>query len=163
MKTVVNAKPAGDIPMVLKLLVRQRDLYKLMGEFSVQQAECVEKGETEELLKVLSQRQYLVDSLMETNAELTPYRERWDSIVANMTEGIKTQVNSLVDEVEGQLREILKRDDVTQKNLQAAKAEVGQQLQQSRHTGAAMGAYRGAAAGAYAANQVAARYMDNRG
>ncbi|QQE11183.1 hypothetical protein JD969_17040 [Planctomycetota bacterium] len=162
-KTIVNTRLAYDVAAVVKLLTRQRDLYKRLSEFSAQQAACVESGETEELLKVLSQRQYLVDALTKLNTELQPYRARWDEISGAMNGAVKLQVNGLVDEVERLLSEMLKRDDETQKKLELAKAEVGKKIHQTKKVGQVANAYRGAAMNAYAAGGGVSRYTDNRG
>ena len=163
MKTISSRRPGGDVPEVLQLLTRQRDLYKQLEILSQKQAKLVELGQTEALLTVLSERQYLVDSLMELNASLQVYRQRWDAISAQMSQMVKDKVNGLVDEVEKLLTAIMGRDEVTQKKLEEAKAKTGMELNKTRQSQKVMGVYRGTAAAAYQKQSQIARVMDNRG
>ncbi|WP_432799447.1 flagellar export chaperone FlgN [Poriferisphaera sp. WC338] len=154
----------GDVPAVIALLHQQKELYEKLDVLSDHQSVLVGQGDTDQLLAVLAQRQALVDGLVALNGKMQPYREKWDAVAGGMNAACKAQVNGLVDEVERLLAQILKRDELTQGQLQTAKTQVGQELAKTNQGGAAASAYsKGTAANAYAAQSKVARFMDNRG
>lgn len=152
-----TAHPREESPSLLKLLIRQRDLYRQLKQLSDQQASLIEAGETDQLLAVLAQRQRMVDALMATNQELAAHRKTTPNLQNDLMPQQREQARALMDEVDGLLHGIIEQDDRDRQQLQTAQQAVGTQLKQVARGGAAMSAYRSAPPSS------AARFTDRRG
>ena len=142
------------------LLTRQRDLYQQLKSLSDQQGGLIAAGEAEQLLTLLGQRQQLVEELGVLSVEISPHRAAIASLAGDAAGPYAATLRSLVDEVRGLLGSIIEQDDAGQKELEAARDEVGGQLRRAAGAPAALGAYRGGAALAAAP---APRFTDQRG
>lgn len=127
---------------LVELLSRQRDLYRQLKSLSDQQAGLIERGETEQLLSVLGQRQQIVDELSRLTGELGPYRENWRQLSERLATPDREQVHELIDEVETTLNAIVSQDDRDRQQLAGSREAVGQQVQKVQHAGSAVNAYR---------------------
>lgn len=147
-----------DVPELMDLLTRQRDLYLRLKGLSDQQASFIDAGDTEQLLGILSQRQALVDALGRINGDLTPYRESWSEVSDRLPEARRGEVHGLLDEVESLLAGILAQDEAAGKRLAEAQQKIGGELTQAARTGSAIRAY-----GHAPAARGGARFADHRG
>jgi flagellar biosynthesis/type III secretory pathway chaperone len=126
---------------LLELLEQQRDLYYELEKLSAEQSQRIEQGQTEDLLNVLSKRQGLVEQLTQINTRLSPYRDYWGQVAQQLPEGKRQHLRHLLDEVQTLLQRILEQDETDRQQLQAARDEVGNKLQQTQKAGSAMKAY----------------------
>jgi len=151
-----TATPLQEDPRtLLELLQEQRDLYHQLHELSETQSRLIKQGQTEDLLSVLSKRQGLVEQLTQINGRLSPYRDYWGQVAQQLPEDQRQRLSKLLDEVQTLLQSILEQDENDRQQLQAAREEVGGQLQQNQHAGSAMKAY--------GSNPTTPRFTDNQG
>ena len=113
---------------LVTVLTQQREVYQLLGELAEQQGALIAANDADGLLKLLSARQQLVDCLGLLNEELIPMRQRWDEVLADMSDGDRQQVKSLVLEVNELLQSILKRDARDSEELSTRKGDVESEL-----------------------------------
>jgi len=95
---------------LLTLLRHQRTLHRQLRILSERQRSLVSQDDTETLLKMLAERQRLVDGLVELNARLAPYRSCWTTFYAGLDETCRKEVSELLEEVNGSLAAILQSD-----------------------------------------------------
>ena len=96
---------------LIELLTRQRDVYLQLRRLADEQRGAIDGEKSEELLRILGERQRLINRLTEVNTELEPYRSRWDQIRQGIDPAGRQVVSDLVDEVQELLKGILERDE----------------------------------------------------
>ena len=138
--TIPNAPFDGT--SLVALLERQRTLYRQLRTLSDQQGPLVAESLAEPLLALLAQRQKLIDGVTAVNAELEPYRKRWNDLWTRLGEGHRRQVGDLVKEVETLLASIIKQDERDRGVLQTAKTQIAAEIQKISVAGSAVNAYR---------------------
>jgi len=110
------------------VLRQQRDVYQQLGGLAEQQEALIAANDADGLLQLLSARQQLVDCVGRLNEELVPMRQRWQEVLADMSDSDRQEVRSLVLEVNGLLESILKRDERDSEELSVRKGEVESEL-----------------------------------
>ncbi|MFW6059651.1 MAG: flagellar export chaperone FlgN [Phycisphaeraceae bacterium] len=148
----------ADVGRLIERLSQQRDLYQQLKALSDQQGQLIADGQGEQLLAVLAQRQGLVDQLAQLNEQLAPFKEHWPTLSDQLDAAQRQQVNGLLEEVETLLESIIQQDDRHREQLQAAKQQIGRQLEQTHTAGRALNAYKPAGAG-----NAPARFTDRQG
>ena len=138
---VVGSDSAGTQRLV-ELLQKQRDRYQKLQALSRTQSQLVESAATEPLLKVLAQRQHLVDELAHLHGEMEPYRQQWEQVYGQLPDADRDIVAGLINEVEQLLAGIIDQDNHDQRQLKQSKDQVGKGLSQTAHAGVAMAAYK---------------------
>ena len=132
---------------LVTVLTQQREVYQLLGELAEQQGTLIAANDADGLLRLLSARQQLVDCLGCLNEELIPMRQRWDEVLADMSDSDRQEVRSLVLEVNELLQSILKRDERDSEELSARKGEVESDLSRAATGRKAHVAYAGTLSG----------------
>jgi len=113
---------------LLKLLRRQRDLYRKLQDLSERQRNLIAGDRPELLLNILRDRQTLVTGLAKVNEELAPYRRDWQKVHESLPDGVRETASRLLDEINGMLQFILKTDQEDQALLSARKQAVARSL-----------------------------------
>jgi len=120
-----------------ELLTQQRDTYRRLRDLAMRQRGAIESDQPETLLQILADRQRAICELNEINAQLEPFRSRWDDIRQVLAAPERLKVSDLVAEVQQLLVAILDQDegdcDVLKQRTQQARrtataAAVGQQV-----------------------------------
>lgn len=101
---------ASDSRQMLDLLIQQRDLYRQLGQLTDKQRGAIDSQLPEDLLRILGDRQRLINQLTEINEQLEPFRGQWDQIRRTIPAVRRQRISQLVDEVGELLSEILKQD-----------------------------------------------------
>ncbi|MEW6252069.1 MAG: flagellar export chaperone FlgN [Planctomycetota bacterium] len=99
-----------DPTRLIGLLEQQRDLYQKLRELSEKQRALIARDRPELLLTILRERQDLVAALARLNEELGPFRRQWDAVYATLPEAERARASSLLQEINGLLRVILRTD-----------------------------------------------------
>lgn len=110
------------------LLAQQRDLYRRLRELSDKQRALIAGDRPEMLLSVLRDRQDLVTALARLNDELSPFRRNWDAMYANLPPDQRAAASTLLQEINGLLRVILKTDQEDGALLSARKQSIATDL-----------------------------------
>jgi hypothetical protein len=133
-----------------ELLGKQVDLYGRIERLSLAQRGCIEGEDTRPLLGLLSDRQRLTVALTDLNAELAPYRARWDQVKATLLDGERSEIERLFAQVRECLRRILDGDESDVRLLAAKRDSTAGRLRgldAARQTLTAYGKGASAAAG----------------
>ncbi len=99
-----------DAELLVTLLEHQRTLHRQLRILSDRQRSLVAEDDAETLLRLLSERQRLVDGLVNLNARLAPYRAQWANFYGSLDEDCRRRVALLLEEVNGSLAAILQSD-----------------------------------------------------
>ena len=123
---------------VILLLTRQRDLYLRLKDLAYRQRELVDSSDPELLLKVLANRQRIIDQLSLTDRQLRPIRENWQKVSESFSDIQRNNVSLLIDQVKNTIEDILNRDKKDTETLTNKKNEIAVELKKAR-TGRQMG------------------------
>ncbi len=139
----MTATDTYDIPGLIAMLRRQRELYTALRELSERQAPLVEQGAAEALLEVLGRRQHLIDELTQINVQLAPYRDDWPRVWRQVPENARAEVNDLLKTVSDLLAGILEQDEIDRTRLQSSQDRVQAELKKINGGTMAVRAYGG--------------------
>lgn len=117
-----------DAGQLVTLLEHQRTLHRQLRILSDRQRSLVAEDDAETLLRLLSERQRLVDGLVNLNARLAPYRSQWTHFYGSLDEDCRHRVASLLEEVNGSLAAILQSDGKDTATLTARQHSITGQL-----------------------------------
>ncbi len=93
-----------------ELLTRQRDAYCRLADLAARQRDAIDTDEPEVLLRILADRQACINEVTELDAQLEPFRRRWDDLRGALGPAERLAVSELVDEVQDLLAGILNQD-----------------------------------------------------
>ena len=120
-----------------ELLTRQRDLYRQLKELAGAQRQAIDAEHPEGLLRILGDRQRRINELAEIDAQLEPFRARWDRLREALSADQRLHVSELLEDVRELLGEILRQDEgdcdrlekqTASSRNQAAAVSVGQKV-----------------------------------
>ena len=141
-----------EVPALIGLLEKQGQLYQQLASLGEQQTKIIASGlgsadqadadATEQLLRLLAQRQQLIDQLAEIHEQLAPYRADWPAFWQAISDQARCRIGPLVDQVEQLLAGIIAQDDQDKQKLQQAQARAGAELKQLAAAGNAVNAYK---------------------
>jgi len=141
-----------DITALTGLLERQCQLYQQLAQLGELQTQIIgsdlrsvdqaDADAPEQLLRLLAQRQQLIDQLTVTHDQLAPYRADWPALWQKMSDQQRRRIGPLVDQVEQLLAGIIKQDDQDRQKLQQAQSRAGAELTQLTAAGNAVNAYK---------------------
>ena len=95
---------------LIELLTHQRSLYRKLKVLAERQQALVSHDDTEALLKLLAERQKLVDGLVKLNEQIAPYRQQWSTFFGSLSTERRDEISDLLEEVNTSLGSILKND-----------------------------------------------------
>ena len=129
---LTESKTEFDSSDVIALLVKQRDLYSKLKALAFMQRELVERSNPELLLKVLGNRQKIINQLTAIDSKLKPIREKWKVISEGFNDNERAEVNKLVDDVKRILEDIMTRDKQDTETLTEKKNQIANELKKVR-------------------------------
>ena len=113
---------------LLDVLDRQHALYEQLVQLGVSQQALVADGQTDALLNLLSQRQTVVDQLVQLNGELDPIRAQWSELWSQLAEPHREKVRARMADVQGLLDGIIEQDERDRQALVRQRQDVAGQL-----------------------------------
>lgn len=141
----MTATAQRDARRLTELLAQQRDVYQRLRELAMSQSKAIEDDQPESLLRILADRQRLINELTRVNELLEPFRSRWDQLREALEPTQRLEVSELVDQVQQLLGQILDcdkqdsdllRERTAQTRDQAARAGAGARMNQAYAAGA---------------------------
>jgi flagellar biosynthesis/type III secretory pathway chaperone len=151
------------LPRLTRLLDEQAELCAGLDALSAQQSRAVNDGDTDALLRILGQRQPVVDRMSEINGLLEPFRSRKEALIASLARAQRDGVMQRVGRIAALVESVRARDDQDRIKLEQQRTTVADELATlSRGRGAAT-AYASAAANGYGAYARSASSQDRQG
>lgn len=136
---VVDSK--GHISALIELFTRQLELYRQLGELSLQQAQAVKQGLTEPLLALLQRRSQGIDAVAAINRELEPYRSDWARLQCTLEPAQRQRIGKLIQQIEALRDAIVQQDNCDRDRLETAQAKISVELTKLVDASRAHGAY----------------------
>ncbi len=136
-----HESPAVWVPRLERLLVRQRDAYAELERLSSEQSACVGRGDMDRLLGLLSDRQEVVQAVVERNQLLEPYVARWPRLAEMLSSDDRERLRGHLDALERLVASISERDEADRRELESRRAAVASELDGLGRSRAALAAY----------------------
>lgn len=143
---------------MLRLLTAQRDLFAEIREQAEKQLTLIEAGDADALLRLLVQKQRLIDRNEAVNAELEPIRVRWDAVRDHAGPELRGPVEAAMTELRAHLTAVIDLENQAKTRAQGTQSETTAQVGKMQ-TGKAMLKAYGARPGA----APVARFQDKNG
>jgi HAMP domain-containing protein len=119
--------------LVLAALARQTDVYRRLAKLARIQHEHVQAGRTDDLLRVLSQRQDALNEISELEQTIGPVKRRWQEFLGELEISQRGEAESLMAESRELLEEITQSDRNDSIVLQQRKHNLGAQIGKSKN------------------------------
>lgn len=127
-QAAVSRPPSEWIPVVVSALSRQCDLCRTLESLSVRQSEQIRSGDSDGLLRVLAERQGIVDQVAELNDELSPYRAQWETCLAAAGRDERSRLELLVTQLTDLVERIARQDDADRAALESRRSALSTEL-----------------------------------
>ena len=127
-------------------LERQAILYDRLVAFGPRQDELIARGEGDELLRLMSERQAVVDELVEVHQGLEDVRAIWDGFINALEPEERTALGELLDAVKALAGRVHDQDAKTRQHLDGARDRVHGSLSGLGRGKGAVRAYAGGSA-----------------
>ncbi len=132
---------------LVALIDRQIDLYDTLDELSKRQHSIVESDDTDALLRVLAERQDVIDRIGRLSRSLEPYRGDWDANVNGLPDDERARIRRRLDGLAVVMEQIARRDEHDRDVIEQRRASIGAELGGVNRGGAALSAYAGQSRG----------------
>ena len=123
--TETGLKSTDDL---IRMLQEQHSLVQRLEKLAAEQSELIEAGKTEALLAVLGRRQEVIDQFVSSQSDMTALLERCRSDQGDLSENSRQQIELLVENINNQLAQIMKRDSLDQQRLESNRDRTRQDL-----------------------------------
>lgn len=130
---------------VMPALERQAALYDQLAAFGPRQDELIASGEGDELLRLMGDRQAVVDELVEVHRGLEDVRAGWQVFVDGLDEDEREALGDRLDALKALAARVHDQDSQTRQHLDGARDRVSSSMSSIGKAKGAMRAYGGAA------------------
>ena len=113
---------------LLAMLDVQKKLYNNLLVLAQSQQELIVTDVPEALLRVLADRQKVLSKITSVDKDLRVFKENRDEMMSSYSESERNQVNVLLEDIEGILREVLESDQRDAQMLSGKKDEVAKEI-----------------------------------
>jgi len=135
-----------DFSRIRHLLDEQEALFVRLDALSKRQHELVDGERTDELLRLLAERQSVIDGIGDLALELQPYRERWDSVLIEAKPEQRDRLSQQVERLSDLASRVAARDDADRKLMESRRDSLAGELAGTGRARGAVAAYGGAPA-----------------
>lgn len=161
---VFDTRPASEwLPAVIRALDEQQVLCSRLAELGDEQALHVQAGRTEELMRVLGDRQQLLDRIVRINSRLEPFRSRRENLLPRLNDQQRGQIEQRIESIAGLVDRVRRRDDQDRQILELQRKTVADELAGIGKLKGAVAAYAGAAETVARSSTRGARFQDHMG
>jgi hypothetical protein len=150
--------PSDWIATLADSLDRQSVLYDQLDRLSEQQGDLLEPEFADTLLRLLADRDRIIQQLVALNAESRPLVRRWNESDAPATDAQRDQIRGVLEHIEACMARITQRDAACFATLQTNRDKVANELAGASNARSAVSAY--ARAGS---NAPRPRFQDQEG
>ncbi len=134
-------EPVEWAPRLASILDEQRRVCVDLEQLSCQQGEQIRTGDTGALMRVLGERQELINRLSHLNAELEPYRREWDWCMGRLSGEERQSMERAARELRVLVDRIWARDEEDRLALERQRSAVSSELTSLSRGRVAMSAY----------------------
>lgn len=132
---------ASRIGIVDDALRVEKYLYTSLVALTSRQMHAIELQDTNLLLRVLTERQTVVDKLVAQHKCFKPYRNVWDQLVDGFDESTRARIEKSIDELRTMAEQVADADEKAAETLKSRKSAVQEELLGAQKTRTALNAY----------------------
>lgn len=140
-----------DFGRLRRLLDEQETLFVRLDALSKRQRALVEEERTDELLRLLTERQTVIDAVGGIAREVQPYRDRWEAVLAEASAEQRERFSEQIERVAELASRVAARDDADRKLMEQRRDTLAGELAGAGRARGAVAAYGGGKAGRPAA------------
>lgn len=129
------------VPRLEALLGEQRGLCTQLDRLSQDQGGVIRGGDTDGLMKILSERQSIVNRIVELNTELEPFRRQWETCIRGVDAAERERLEAARAELAELVDRIWSRDEQDRADLERQRAGVAAEITGVSRTRVAVSAY----------------------
>ncbi|QKK09122.1 MAG: hypothetical protein HND58_13765 [Planctomycetota bacterium] len=126
------------------LLDEQETLFVRLDALSKRQQSLVESERTDELLRVLTERQTVIDGIAGLARELQPFRDQWEAVLAEAKPEQRDRLAQQVERMADLAALVATRDDADRKLMERRRDSLAGELAGTGRSKGAVAAYAGA-------------------
>lgn len=152
----LEGDPVAWLPVLSGLLDEQRKLCEGLDELSAAQTIAVGEGNADLLMRILGERQVLVDRVSAINGELEAFRRVRDHAMSKLTETQRAGVSGQIERIATLVDGVCARDEQDRATLEQQRRKVTEEI-------GGLGKARGAVRAYGGAGVVGARFQDRHG
>lgn len=158
---LLEGEASSWIGRVCELLDQQLGACEGLDKLSAAQSNAVRTGNSDVLMRVLSERQVLIDRVGVINAELEPFRAGKERALRRLSDAQRREVMSRIDRIAALVDGVCARDEADRVVLERERTRVGDELAGLAKSRGAVRAYGGSQPGGVAGG--GARFQDRQG
>lgn len=114
--------PARRAARLVRLVERQHGLFVTLEGLSGRQKAAIDAGDSDELLRVLGERQAIVDQITATGEEIAPFHERWDEMLRALNAEDRSTLSKRVAELQDLSQRVAQHDERDRLALETRRA-----------------------------------------
>lgn len=139
--------PARWAARLVRLVERQHGHFVALDALSDRQRVAIDAGDSDALLRVLGERQTIVDQITTTGEEISPFHERWDELLRILDGSERTVLSRRVTELQELSHRVAQHDERDRLALETRRAALVDDLAGVVKSRGAIAAYGGQRAG----------------
>ena len=128
-------------PRIKELLERELELYRSLRELARQQCRFIESADTSGLIPILGCKQEILRRIGIVEAELKPFKARWNEFIAPLDASAKNEIAAAVVELQGVLGEIIELEKDGLAALEAVYGQAAKEMKKIDQLGGAVKTY----------------------
>lgn len=138
------SSPQECAAQMLRLLGSQRDLFAQILDRARRQLQLIDTGDTDALMRLLGEKQRLIQQNETINRELEPVRRQWEQFRDAAGAGLRQPIEQAFEQLRGHIAEVVELENQAQARAEKAKSEAGAQVGRMQTGKAMLKAYGGA-------------------
>ncbi|TVQ61921.1 MAG: hypothetical protein EA379_05780 [Phycisphaerales bacterium] len=111
-----------------RLVERQHELFTTLRAMSEAQSAHIRDDDADALLRVLGERQSVVDAIHEAGEEAAPLRDRWETLAEALPEDRRAALRAKVEALHQLARDVEERDERDRAELERRRTALADQL-----------------------------------
>ena len=153
----LDGPPSVWLPRLNDLLLEQYGLCAELDGLSAKQSGAVSAGNTDALLRILGERQVVIDRVAVLNTLLEPFRTNKQEVMTRLSAAERDALNNRIARINQLVESVRARDDGDRKMLESQRLSVSGEISGVSRGRGAMAAYGRLSA------EVKPRFQDRRG
>lgn len=129
------------IAALVDSLEQQRTLYDQLDRLSQQQADLLEPDYADTLLRLLADRDEVIQQLVALNAESKPLVRRWNDTSEPATDAQRSTIRASLEDINAAMARITERDAACFTTLQTNRDKIAKELSGTSNARSAVSAY----------------------
>jgi len=126
---------------IKELLEEELELYRSLRELARRQCRFIESADTDGLIPVLGRKQEILRAIGAVEAELAPFKARWNELIDALDASAKEKLAAAVAEVQGVLGEIVELEKAGLAALEGVYGQAAKEMKKIQQLGGAVKAY----------------------